>query len=760
MLTAGIAVLTGVVVACYLPQRIDTLWLSFLPACLYFAYYSLRWRLAWLFLCSFLWAGLHIHWHLEHRLSSQLNNKRLTVLGEVINIPNKDPTRARFLFKPEKIENYTGKLPRIVRLNWRQAPPTLSAGQQWNLRIKIKRPWGFQNPGGFDYQRWLFSKGIDATGYVITSGQNQLVNTKSSSINRIRQSILSLLASSCVDCNYIGLIEALSIGYRGNISVQQRALLQQTGTAHLIAISGLHIGIIAGIFYFIGLKSWRWAFAFIPLTRMEFALLLSWTGGLAYSLLSGFDLPAQRVMIMLSVVLMSSFLRIPFNLLHSITLAMMLVLLWSPLSVLSASFWLTFSALLVICVGIFILRDVKSRIYKAIVIQVLFSFLFIPLSMIIFGQIHLASLFANLVAVPLVSLVIVPLNFLLLSLNGLPSTWLEPGYQVLDVMVGILVTYLDKLQAIGLQAYQVPAVSAWKVIILLIFLLIWLLPRGLIPHRRISPLLLIILIWPRSLLDHGEMKVAVLDVGMGTSVVVNTRYHSLIYDFGAGNRNGFSLGKWVVEPFLQYQGARYIDQVVISHADQDHAGGFYAIENSLDYGPIFSGTPEEVARRLTHAPLIQDCHLQPAWYWDGVRFEFISEGIRAKDSKNNRSCVLKISTAGKSVLISGDIEQSREHKLIKLAGSELRADILIAPHHGSLTSSSVEFIRQVAATDIIFQVGYLNRWGFPRQAVLKRYQQTKAAIHRTDRDGAILIHCKKQSCQLEKFRRQHPRVWY
>lgn len=765
MLLAGLAIITGIVSACYLPQPIDRYWVSWLPLCLYLAYVNPRGQFTWLLISSFLWASGHIHWQLDHRLKAQQNNKRLSVIGEVINIPVGTSYSTRFIIKPVSIQdhagqNYGGKLPRKLKLNWRDAPKNLATGQIWRLKLKLKQPHGYQNPGGFDYERWLFAKGFHATGYVLASEQNQLLEKNFFSLSALRFRISQHIEDHCADCRYGGLVQALAIGYRGHIEPQQRQLLQQSGAAHLIAISGLHIGIVSAVFYALGLYLWNRVFYWARFTRRELAMMMAWIAGLAYSLLAGFDLPAQRAMLMLSVVLFSLLLRTPSNLLNTIVTALILVLIVEPLAVLSESFWLTFSALFIIAFGSLLLQRQKSRLRQLVTIQLLFSLLFIPLSIFIFGQIHSASLLANLLAVPLVSFVIVPFNFILLTLFWLPEALLKVLYTGLDGLLAALMNYLQFLQDSGLQVLNLSNISGWKLLFLTLMLILLLLPRGMLAGRRWIALMPVLVFLPQRQLDSGELKMAVLDVGMGTSIVIQTSHHSLIYDFGPGNDKGYSLGEWVVLPYLQHQGIVHPDRIVLSHADQDHAGGFYAILDEFDQTPIYSGTVEGIKRKFPQLDRILNCHRTASWMWDGVIFEFLDSGVDKSDSDNNRSCVLKISLHKQTILIPGDIEKKQEMKLLALAADQLKSDILVAPHHGSQTSSSPEFISAVAAEDIIFSTGFLNRWGFPRAEVKSRYRATGANLYQTDKNGAVQINCSGGDCSLHTFRQLRPRLWY
>ncbi len=759
MVSAGIAVLSGVILACFQTQSIDIYWLSLLPVCIFFSFFNRGGRVFWLLGASFLYASLHIYQQLEQTLSASFINKRITLTGEVVNIPSYRGDSARFIFKPDQ-KTETPELPQRIRLSWKNPPETLMAGQQWQLTVKIKPAHGFQNPGGFDYERWLFVKGIHATGYVVKDDNTELLGANRLSINRLRQGINGWIRLHCSDCQHPGLLQALSTGYRGNLSDSERSLFKNTGTAHLIAISGLHIGIIAGFAFFLAHKIWNLLVYKTGITRNDFCWLMSWIAVLMYSLLSGFELPAQRAFLMFTVLGLMFLLRLPFNLLHSVMATLIAVLVFSPLAVLSESFWLTLCAMGIILLGGFILQHQRSRWRQLLTIQLLFSFLFIPLTLLIFKQIHTASLFANLVAVPLISLIIVPVNFMLLALFWLPDSWLNSAYTLMDGVVGLLIDYLQLLQHLGLQAIQMNSVNVWQLVLVVIWLLLLLLPQGVLRIRGWLVLLPAVIFWPSNQNGSELLSLTVLDIGTGNAVVVQTREHSLIYDFGPGNRSGFGIGEWVIQPFLNHQSIDQVDQIIISHNDQDHSGGLHSVIDDFYKVPVLSGTPEAVRQRFPELLSIRDCHVIKPWRWDGVRFEFLMTAQDSTQSDNNRSCVLRISVNNQHFLLTGDIEQEQERVLLNNYSEKLKASVLLAPHHGSLSSSTPEFIQAVSPEHVIFSSGFLNHWGFPKAEVLDRYRKIDAHLYQTAMDGAIEIHCDSGSCRIEKFRRLYPHIWY
>ncbi len=759
MVTAGSAVLTGVILACFQTQSIDIYWLSLIPVSLFFIFFHRAGRFFWLLIASFLYASLHIYLQLEQRPSASVVNKKITLTGEVLNIPSYRGGSARFIFQPDQVAQPSG-MPERIRVSWKKPSQPLVAGQRWQLTVKFKPAHGFQNPGGFDYERWLFVKGIQATGYVVKDGKSRLLGVNTLSINRVRQEINQWISLHCKDCRYSGVLQALSTGYRGEMQASERNLFQKTGTAHLIAISGLHIGIIAAFVFYLTRKLWNLLFFKTGLARREFCWLVSWVAVLLYSLLSGFELPAQRAFLMFTVLGLMVLLRLPFNLLNSVMATLVAVLIFSPMAVLSESFWLTLCAMGIILFGSFILQHERSRWRQLLAIQLLFSLLFIPLTLVIFGQIHSASLLANLLAVPLVSMIIVPVNFILLALFWLPDSWLNAAYTLMDLATGLLVDYLQLLQKLGLQAIELSSVKGWQLVLLMILLLLIFLPQGMLRLRGWFVLLPAVIFWPSSRTNSELLTISVLDVGTGSAVVLQTRQHSLIYDFGPGNRSGYSIGEWVVQPYLNHQGVEEVDQIIISHNDQDHSGGLYSVIEDFKRIPVLSGTPAALRQGFPELLSVRDCHVIKPWYWDGVRFEFLMTEQDQDVSDNNSSCVLRISVNNKHILLTGDIEASQERLLVSRYLEKLKANVLLAPHHGSLSSSTDEFIQAVSAEHVIFSTGYLNHWGFPKDEIVGRYRKTGANLYRTDRDGAIQITCDSNQCRVEKFRQLYPHIWY
>jgi len=759
MIKTAIAMVLGSVVVFYgnlIPERH---WIAYFPALLLLAFFIPRYRFLITLLAACLWAGLWIQQSLDTQLAADFDNRIVRVSGVIADIPEHKNQSVRFLLKPDFIEGYVKPLPETIRLSWYRTRRVLSAGERWQLQVKLRVPNGYQNPGGFDYERWLFVKGIGATGYVKPSSFNRVTGVSSISvIDQWRSGIKQRIDQRCPECNNKGLIKALAIGYRADINPRHRQLLQDSGTAHLLAISGLHIGIISALFFYIGRFLWQIYFHRFENSRLQFSASLAICAGLIYAALAGFSLPTVRALIMLAVIFLAFSFRTGVNLLNSIAIAVVVILIFDPLSVGSSSFWLSISALLLIAFAQYRMTNQPQRWKQIVTLQLLFSLLFIPISIVLFDQLNPASFFANIVAIPLVSLIIVPLGMLGSLITGFDWVFAEWLFSISDLLLSLLLDYLELLLDSGLAAVHYGGVPVIVLCLSTIGLLILMMPAGSPAKKPALLLAMLPLLWQRTELEFGDYQLTVLDVGMGTSVVIQTSQHSLVYDFGPGNAQGFSSAQWVLKPYLRYQGIRDPDLLIISHVDQDHSGGFYSFIANYEPAKLVSGTPLEVVRKFNLARPVRSCHGYPQWRWDGIDFEFLSLPVKSTASINNRSCVLKVS-GYESTLLAGDIESEQELRLLEALPEKLSASVLVAPHHGSSTSSTLQFLRAVKPEFSLFTVGKNNRWGFPKREVLVNYREVKSQILRTDEQGAISVFSSAAGLRLEAHRRPGSKIW-
>lgn len=743
MRAGTIAFGAGIVLLLGCRELPDSLYLQLLPGCLLAVVLAPRWRVPMLAVLGFLCALLHVAFTLRAGIPEQATGRDLRVEGIVASIPSKDPSRQRFVFVIDRFHAPAGGvtgLPRPLRarLDWYGHSPVLTAGERWRLTVRLKPPHGLMNPGGFDYETYLLRARIRATGYVRAGPTNTLLHkTHRYAIHRIRQQVLMDVSQRLVGLEHAGLVPALSVGVRGGLTETEWNVFRATGTAHLVAISGLHIGLVAGLVFWVVRRLWMLsagATLRVPSTRV--AALAAMVAALGYAALAGFSVPTERALVMTTVVLLGLFLRRAVMPSVSLSWALFGVLLVEPLAVLSVGFWLSFGAVSALLyamtnrVGLTGNRFLQTALGWGRV-QWAASLGLLPLMLLFFQSQPLVAPLANLVAVPWMSFVVVPLTLVGVGLSTL-STALSSI--VMELALSAFEPLWHVLEWLARQRWEHEVyrdVTWWMVLSALTGTLILLAPRGF-PGRWVGCLWLLPALFPgaHATLPHGAFGLTVLDVGQGLSVVVRTRSHVLIYDAGPRFGTNFDAGRSVIVPFLRAQGVGFVDAMVLSHAHSDHIGGAPSVLEHLTVGELYQGG----AQRW---PMGTSCQVGQGWRWDGVDFEFLHPPPGSRSTGNDASCVLRVAGSGGSALLPGDIEQPVEDALLRGATARLRCDILVAPHHGSGTSSSSGFLAAVQPRFLVFSTGYLNRFGFPHPAVLARARGSGAELFFTPRDGAI-----------------------
>ncbi len=759
MVFAGMAFLLGVLLAQSLPQLLGPGLAAAIAVCGSILFGTRALRLPALAMVGFAWTIFCAQSRLAEQLPEQLEGERITVTGYIADLPESNAKRVRFLFEIDAMET-GGKpvaMPLRVRLGWYGNHLPIVVGDRWRFEVRLKRPHGFSNPGGFDYEGWLFQKGIRATGYVLRNGdQMRLKGGDYRYIGgRFRQYLGEKIDTSAIDVAHLGTLRALAIGDRSRIDREDWRRLTETGTNHLFAISGLHIGLISVLVYFLAGRCWGISHVvYSRVSRQIFACGFAILGATFYAMMAGFALPTQRALIMLLVPAFAIMCRRHVPPLAGIGSALMLVLIFDPFSTMSPGFWLSFAA-----VGIIIFR-LAGRVAqpgwlgKTTALQIAIAVGLSPILLALFGQLPTASAIANLLAVPWMSLTVVPLALLgsLFSLTGeLVAGWL---FQLADLAIGVFWYFLVAIESselfpvVSLVSTPAAAIFTGAAAALL------LLPRGS-GLRGLSIVLLLPLLMPAErTLSPGDVKVTVFDVGQGLSVLVQTAGKALIYDTGTRFSATFNAGDAVIVPALKSLGVHRIDRLIVSHSDLDHRGGLQALVRNVVVKDILSSDPGALAVKSSA------CYAGQHWQWDGVQFDLLHPTDKfARASTNDRSCVLRITAGEASVLLPGDIERAAERELLSVG--QLRADILLVPHHGSATSSSQDFIDQLGPKHAIFSVGYRNRFGFPKTAVERRYADAGATAWRTDRDGAIVFEWSTREGQwsVYSYRNKLARFW-
>ncbi len=607
-------------------------------------------RLYWLglFLLGFAWACGSAQVALDGRLAAELDGRTLWLEGRVVDLPASGEGVTRF--RLEEVRGARGVLlPERLRLSWRGAPP-LMGGERWRLAVTLKRPRGLVNAAGFDYEAWLLAQRVGAVGTVKAGQRLQPASGLDAWRDAWRQRLLA------VDAQGRGAaLAALVLGDGSGLSAAEWRMFQDTGTVHLMVISGSHISLLAGMLYGLvaalhRLGCWPRRLPWLPC-----ACALGLLGAWSYGLMAGFEVPVRRACLMVSLAL---------------GLAMPLLALGLPLSLSGAP--------------------------------------------------------ANLLAVPWIELLVVPpalAGSLLLWVPGLGEGLLRAAGVSLDLL----------FRALGLlaglaEAWQPPAAAAWSVALGMLGALCWLAPAGL-PLRALGAALLLPALLPSSPpVEWGRAEVRVLDVGQGLAVLVRTREHVLLYDSGA-RQGAFDMGERVVVPVLRSLDLRRLDGLLLSHADNDHAGGAPTVASRFPPVWLVSGEPARLP-----SPLFADSCDERSWSWDGVVFEQWA-WAQAGDS-NDRSCVLRVEADGEVLLLTGDISRAAEHAWLARQ-ADPRVDWLLAPHHGSRSSSGVAFVLRTRPRHVLVSRGWRNAFGHPHGEVMERYARVAAQVHDTARDGAL-----------------------
>ncbi|MDO8705695.1 MAG: DNA internalization-related competence protein ComEC/Rec2 [Sulfuricaulis sp.] len=695
---------------------------------------------------------------LQDNLPRVLEGENLLVEGRIADIPQQAEFGQRFELEVSRAQHagVAVPVPRRILLNSRDFSFQPRAGETWRLLVRLNRPHGYQNPGGFDYEAYLFQQRLRAKGYVRTEIAPQRLGDGPAwhDINRLRQDLGERIRALLPDNSQAGIIVALANGDSRGISNEQWLVLRQTGTLHLVAISGLHISLVAGIVFFIA--RWLWSLPGTTVLRLPapmFGAIAALLAGGAYAALAGFVIPTQRALIMLTVAMSGILLRRRFPPSQLLAVALFAVLVYDPLAVMAAGFWLSFAAVAVILIAVQGDRAGKSLLYKWGYIQWAIALGMLPLMLAMFQQLSLVAPVANMLAVPVFDLLLVPLTLTGVVLLGVApdaAGWL---FQLAAGLLHVLWQALEFLAQLSFSLWMQPAPAWWTLLCAMVGVALLLAPRGW-PARWVGAVWLLPLFLIRPPLPAaGEAWFTLLDVGQGLAAVVRTRTHALVFDTGP-RFGSFDTGSAVVEPYLRTVNVRRLDALIVSHGDNDHIGGAESVLRALPVARVLSSVPEELSAA-------QPCRSGQTWSWDGVDFAMLNPNTAAGSSRgNNDSCVLQVRSRYGTVLLPADIEAKAERQLIEQWGSRLRSDVLVAPHHGSKTSSTPEFIETVAPRYVLFPVGYRNHYHHPNPAVVERYVERGIAMRDSPTAGALEFHLTAAGLEATAYRARHRRYWY
>lgn len=728
-------------------------------------------------IAGFLWAAALAQWRMADALPESWEGRDISVIGVIASLPQPYERSVRFEFDVEQVLTPGAQVPRRIVLSWwgRAAGdgeaavlPAVQPGERWQLVVRLKRPHGNANPHGFDYEAWLLERGIRATGYVRPkSGPRRLqamVHAPAYWIEGLRLRMRARIQAVLADAPATGVIAALAMGDQRAIPPEQWQVYTRTGVNHLMSISGLHVTMLSGLAFALVNFAWRRSARLtLALPAVKAAAAAGLLTAFIYAMLAGFAVPAQRTVFMLAVVAVALWLGRAATAGPVLAVAVLVVLLVDPWAVRAPGFWLSFGAVAIIMlVSVNRLRQPHwlvawARVQWAVTVAL------VPLLLAMFQQVSLISPLANALAIPLVSLVVVPL-----ALAGVVIP-VDAILQLAQWIMAVCLVALEWLSRLPDAAWQQHAPPPWSVPLALAGAVWLLLPRGF-PARWLGAvaLLPLFVILPEPP-PPGAVRVTVLDVGQGLAVVAQTRHHALLFDTGPAYGPGADSGNRIIVPYLRAAGVRHLDRMIVSHDDNDHSGGALSVMQALPVRGVLSSLPDLDPLVLLAAEE-QRCEAGQQWTWDGVRFDMLHPHPGSHDQSgiktNDRGCVLKITSASAqggihSALIPADIERRSEQALLAAMPDALRADVLIAPHHGSKTSSTAEFVRAVAPRVVIYPVGYRNSFRHPHPDVVARYAALGSVQYRTDEGGAIRFELgRAKSPAVSRYRDHYVRYWH
>lgn len=651
----------------------------------------------------------------------------------------------RFTFAPAQ-----SALPSRIRSSWYRTPETLRGGECWRFTLRLKSPHGSQNPEGFDYEGWLFRQGIGANATVRAAERCEAGGFYP--VLRLRQGIRDRIETALPASAARAVLIALVLGDSSALRDADWDAFRLTGTSHLVAISGFNLAIVAGFVFF--LLRWSWA-AWPSFTRWLPAQKAAALGAALiatfYALLAGFEPPVTRALVMLLIGLIAVFIHRSAHPFRVLALAWGVILLADPFAVLSAGLWLSFGAVAAILWLASGRLAAESGWRTAVRVQLLLTLLLAPLTLFFFQGTAWIAPFVNLVAVPWFAL-LTPLALIAVLLLWMAPALAAPLLHLTEAALAGTHTALRALAETHAGGWLAAAPPTPALLLALLGAALLTVPRGL-PLRALGLLCLLPLAVPPQTAPARGFTLTALDVGQGLAVVVRTANHTLLFDTGPAYEEGFDAGRSVVVPYLLGLGVRRLDTLLVSHGDLDHRGGAPAVRAALH------------PREERGAMVGLRCETGQSWEWDGVRFHILNgpaAAVGESSPDNNGGCVLRIETGNHAALLPADIEREAEARLLLDDPAALKADVLLAAHHGSRTSSTPAFVEAVNPEVVIFSAGYANSYRHPRPEVVTRFQSLGSAMHMTGHEGALTVHVDPETgvSTVESWRKLWPRYWW
>lgn len=727
------------------------------------------------------WASFLCGITLDESLPKYLEKRKIHVVGVVTGLPQMTSNGVSFPFKVEQA--HTGKrsvaVPEKIFLfkkHLEEHEHLIDVGQRWRFSVRLKRPHGTMNPGVFDFEQWLFERGMRATGSVIEDSptdSNKLLDgfvfSPMNAVHAVRSAIRDKIQRAVPDAECAGIITALVIGDQRAIPKRSWDVFSRTGVSHLVAISGLHIALVAGLLSGIAGFFWRRSF----FTRLQLPLLMPTQKAavivgvltaVLYVLLAGAGIPARRTLTMIVIVGLALWMDRVVQIHKILLCAAVLILLFDPLALLQPGFWLSFMAVaMILYVAVrHQAKPARQGIWGRFCqwgmsfarVQVAVTVGLFALTLFFWGRASIVGPFANAVAIPLFSFVVTPMALLGSILPEPLDAWL---LSVTDQVLTVFCSFLDWTGNLPYAIWTVPFPSVYLVFFAMAGVLWLLAPKGWNWHIVGLCCFLPILTLAPTSPEEGTFHATVLDVGQGGAVLVETAHHRLLFDTGPAFGQSNAADR-VIMPYLKSRGIESLDKVVVSHADSDHSGGLDTLLGNIPIGEVVTSMTS-----YTGKTPVQACLAGNGWTWDGIHFSVFhpTRKYYSSDNKtNDLSCVIKVDSNHGSLLLTGDIEEQSEQELVAVYGDRLHSDVLMSPHHGSHTSSSSPFLMAVKPKYAVFQIGYRNPYHHPHPSVVKRYKLLDTVMFRSDNDGAVQFMFEDDGISARSFRKSSIRFWH